>query len=140
MNLRGEKQMQFTNPHPTCEVKFFQQSFFICALLVLSVMRMSGAESLDQSIDYLLKYIANSKVVFIRNGTEYTPAQGVDHVKAKYAHFKKQIKTPEDFIQLCASKSLLSKKPYLVRLADGKEMRLDAWLTQALKAHQAGAE
>ena len=132
--------MQFTNPHPIYDVKFFRQSLFIGALLVLSTMRMSGAETLDQSIDYLLKYIANSKVVFIRNGTEYTPTQGVDHVKAKYAHFKNEIKTPQDFIRLCASQSLLSKKPYLVRLADGKEMRLDAWLTQALKAHQAEAE
>lgn len=32
---------------------------------------------------------------------------------------------------------LLSGKPYLVRMPDGKEMHLDAWLTEALQAHRA---
>jgi hypothetical protein len=98
---------------------------------------MRAAESLNQTIDYLLQYVANSKAVFIRNGTEHTPAQALDHIKAKYAHFKNEIKTPEDFIRLSASKSLLSGKPYLVRTPDGKEMRLDAWLTKALEEHRA---
>jgi phosphatidylserine/phosphatidylglycerophosphate/cardiolipin synthase-like enzyme len=56
----------------------------------------------------------------------------VNHIKAKYEHFKSEIKTPEDFIHLSARKSLLTSHPYLVRTADGKEMPLDAWLTAAL--------
>jgi hypothetical protein len=52
---------------------------------------------------------------------------------------KPDIKTPEDFIRLSASKSLLSGKPYLVRTSDGKETRLDEWLTEALEAHRAAA-
>ena len=86
---------------------------------------------------YLLQYVANSKAVFIRNGSEHTPAEAVDHIKAKYAHFKGEIKTPEDFIRLSASKSLLSGKPYLVRESNGKEIRLGTWLNEALKAHRA---
>jgi hypothetical protein len=42
----------------------------------------------------------------------------------------------EDFIRLAASKSLLTGQPYVVRTRDGKEMHLDAWLTEALNAHR----
>jgi hypothetical protein len=94
-------------------------------------------ESLEQSIDYLLDYIAKSDATFIRNRQSHSPAEAVAHIKAKYEHFKNEIRTPEDFIRLAASKSLLTGKPYLVRAPDGKEMHLDEWLTAALKAHHA---
>jgi hypothetical protein len=54
----------------------------------------------------------------------------------KYEHFKAQIKTPEDFIRLAATKSLLTGQPYLVRTRDGKEMPLNTWLTDALREHR----
>jgi hypothetical protein len=100
--------------------------------------RAAPEEKLDDRISYLLNYVATSKATFIRNGTTHTPAEAAAHIKAKYDHFKPQIKTPEDFIRLCASKSLLSGKPYLVRTPEGKETQLDAWLTDALRAHRAG--
>lgn len=118
-------------------MKFLRQPFFVVTLLLLWIAPANAAESLDQTIGYLLQYIANSKAVFIRNGSEHTPTEAVDHIKAKYAHFKSDIKTPEDFIRLSASKSLLSGKPYLVRESNGKEMRMDTWLNEALKAHRA---
>ena len=129
--------MRFTGVRRIYAVKLFRQSFFVLALLFLFTPRTRAAESLEQTIDYLLQYVADSKASFIRNGSEHTPAEAVDHIKAKYNHFKKQIKTPEDFIRLCASKSLLSGKPYLVRTPAGKEMRLDTWLLDVLKAHRA---
>jgi hypothetical protein len=95
------------------------------------------AESVDQTIDYLIQYVAKSNDTFIRNGTTHTPAEAVTHIKAKYEHFRKEIKSPEDFIRLAASKSLLTGKPYLVRASDGKEMPLDAWLTDALQKYRA---
>ena len=115
-----------------------QSRHFIIALLFfgLSISHLWPAESLDESIKYLFDYIANSHAVFIRNGQTYSPQQAVEHIKAKYEHFKSEIKTPEDFIRLSASKSLLSGQPYRVRTAEGKEMRLDAWLMAALKARE----
>ena len=95
-----------------------------------------AAESLAQTIDYLIDYVGTSKATFIRNGQSHTPAEAVAHIRAKYDHFKSDIKTPEDFIRLAASKSLLTGKPYLVRTPDGKEMRLDVWLTEALKQYR----
>jgi hypothetical protein len=105
--------------------------------LSMSAEQMVAAESLDDSIKFLLDYVAKSDVTFIRNGQTHTPGEAANHIKAKYEHFKSEIKTPEDFIRLSASKSLLTGQPYLVRISDGKETRLDEWLTQALKQHRA---
>jgi hypothetical protein len=117
-------------------MKFFLTPFlFIVAFMAFARPAMAE-ESLEQTINYLIGYVADAKVTFIRNGATHTPAEGVQHIKAKYAHFKNEIKTPEDFIRLSASKSLLTGKPYLVRFPDGKEMPLDAWLTDALRRHR----
>ncbi|MEY2542556.1 MAG: hypothetical protein QOE81_17 [Verrucomicrobiota bacterium] len=104
----------------------------------MSAGQIRAAESVDDSIKFLLDYVAKSDATFLRNGQKHTPQEAANHIKAKYEHFKKEIKTPEDFIRLSASKSLLTGQPYLVRTADGKEMHLDAWLTDALKKHRGG--
>ena len=116
-----------------------------CARLVVALIFLSmsagqilAAESLDDTIKFLLDYVAKSDATFIRNGQAHSPQEAVNHIKAKYEHFKNEIKTPEDFIRLSASKSLLTGQPYLVRTPDGKGTRLDEWLTAALKQYRAG--
>jgi len=107
------------------------------AILIVTLAGQTfAAESLEQTINYLIDHVAKSNGTFIRNGVSHTPVEAVKHIKAKYEHFKNQIKTPEDFIRLSASKSLLTGKPYVVRTPDGKEMRLDVWLTEALKQYR----
>jgi hypothetical protein len=105
-------------------------------LIVTFAGQTFATESLEQTVNYLIDHVAKSNATFIRNGASHTPAEAVAHIKAKYEHFKSEIKTPEDFIRLSASKSLLTGKPYLVRTPDGKEMRLDAWLSEALKQYR----
>ena len=105
--------------------------------LSISTGQIFATDSLDESIKFLLDYVAKSDATFIRNGQAHAPQEAVNHIKAKYVHFKNEIKTPEDFIRLSASKSLLTGQPYLVRTSDGKETRLDEWLAQALKQHHA---
>lgn len=117
-------------------MKLYTKALLILLLSAWVAAPLRATESLDQTIRYLFDYVAHSNATFIRNGSSHTPAEAADHIRAKYEHFKDQIKTPQDFIRLSASKSLLSGKPYLVRTADGKEMRLDEWLTDALKAHR----
>ena len=106
-------------------------------LFVFTLTNASG-ESLEQTVDYLLGYVAKSDATFIRNGQTHTSQEAASHIKAKYEHFKNEIKTPEDFIRLSASKSLLSGRPYLVRTKDGKETQLSTWLSDALKKHRGG--
>jgi hypothetical protein len=108
------------------------------ALVSAVAAQTFAAESLAQTVDYLLDYVGKSNATFIRNGVSHTPAEALAHIKAKYEHFKPQIKTPEDFIRLSASKSLLTGQPYLVHPPGGKEMHLDVWLTEALRKYRAG--
>lgn len=111
----------------------------LVALMALTVVSsVQAGESLEQTINFLLNHIATAHAIFIRNGSEHTPAEARAHVQAKYDHFKDRIKTPEDFIELAATKSLLSGKPYLVRPEGGKEQPLSDWLRAALAAHRAG--
>src|SRR5947207_9211000 len=118
-------------------MKIFSHGLLAVALLFAVSNKTVADESLEQTIDYLLAYVAKSGATFIRNGQSHTPDEAVAHIKAKYEHFKAKIKTPEDFIRLSASKSLLSGQPYLVRTVEGKEMRLDVWLTEALRKRRA---
>ena len=115
-------------------------------LVLISVLALSGSplfaradathEDLNETIRYLLNFVADSDCAFIRNGRSYTPKEAVEHIEAKYEYFKKEIKTPEDFIRLAASKSLFSGRPYLVRTQDGKEMKAADWLGKALNDYR----
>jgi hypothetical protein len=118
-------------------VVYSTRFLFVLALVVRFGGQTFADEPLEQTIAYLVNYVGNSNATFIRNGEAHTAAEAVVHIKAKYEHFKTKIKTPEDFIRFAASKSLLTGKPYLVRKPDGKEMHLDAWLTEALRQHRA---
>ncbi len=110
----------------------------VAALALVFVQNLQAGESLDETIKFLLNHIATADAEFVRNGSSHTPAEAREHVNAKYEHFKDQIKTPEDFIRLSASKSLLTGKPYLVKPKGGKEQTLSNWLTEALREHRAG--
>src|SRR5438067_6264384 len=105
-------------------------------LAICSAVPARAAESLEQTIAFLLHRIETADATFLRNGQTHTAKEAVEHVRAKYERFKGQIKTPEDFIRLAATKSLLTGQPYLVRSRDGKEMPLNAWLSNALREHR----
>jgi hypothetical protein len=57
-------------------------------------------------------------------------------MRRKYNYFKDEIKTPEDFVRLCASKSLRSGRAYMLRLADGNLLRCDQWLLSQLSRYR----
>jgi hypothetical protein len=91
----------------------------------------SQKESPEKVIAYLIDQVAKSRLTFTRNGIEYSSQEAADHIRNKYEYFKSQIETPEDFIHVCASKSLESGKPYLVATAQGK-VAVEKWLGQIL--------
>ena len=84
-------------------------------------------------IDELISYVGTSGVRFIRNGTEYSGAEGAQHLRYKLAKAGDRVKTTEDFIAGIASTSFISGKPYLVKFADGHTQPTGEWL----KAHLA---
>lgn len=90
----------------------------------------------DDTVAYLLAFVAKSDCTFIRNGKSYTGERASDHLNSKYRYFKNRIATPEDFIRLAATKSMLSGQPYMIRTKEGKELRSDEWLKQILEEYR----
>jgi hypothetical protein len=67
-------------------------------------------------VDGLLSTLASRRdLIFIRNGQEYDAAQAVAHLKRKLRQAGSKITTAEEFVDLLASESSISGKPYLVR-------------------------
>ncbi len=93
-------------------------------------------EDLEATIAHLLEFVSTSDVVFIRNGKEHSAEDAAKHIEKKYNHYKKKIKTPEDFIERSATKSMMSGKLYQVRLKDGTVITNKDWLTAALERYR----
>ncbi|UCB48884.1 MAG: DUF5329 family protein [Deltaproteobacteria bacterium] len=93
-------------------------------------------QDLESTITYLLAHVKNADVVFIRKNREYTPDEAAAHMQRKYEHFKDQIKTPEDFVLLAGTKSLMTGKAYHVRMKDGQTMLMQNWLEEALEKYR----
>ena len=108
----------------------------LISLSPVSAETATGTEDLSETIQYLLEFVKSSECRFYRNDKEHTAGETVAHMKRKYAHFKEKIKTPEDFIRLTATKSLISGKRYYVILKDGKKLASEAWLLQALEHYR----
>ena len=106
-------------------------SIFICMLTAAIALALDSQTKAE--INGLISYVGTSGVRFIRNGTEYSAAEGAQHLRDKLARAGNRVKTTEDFINGIASKSYLSGKPYLVKFADGHTQPTGEWL----KAHLA---
>jgi hypothetical protein len=104
--------------------------------ITLNISDVNGSEDVDKVIKYLLDYVRKSDVIFIRNGKEHNPQAAAEHMERKLEHFRDEIETPEDFIRLTGTKSILSGKPYLVRFLDGEEIRSKEWLEKALEQYR----
>jgi hypothetical protein len=119
------------------DVRGWLGTIIIVLSAALGSQALAGVSEQTQSeIDYLLDYVAQANCVFIRNGKEYDAERAVKHMRKKYEHFQDEIVTVDDFIALAATKSLLSGKPYWVRLVDGTELKSADWLHAAVKDYR----
>ena len=81
-------------------------------------------------IDLLLGRLQASGCQFNRNGTWYSAAAARDHLlrKLEYLEDKTTIQSTEQFVELAATKSSISGKPYLVRCGSAAPVESRAWL------------
>jgi hypothetical protein len=101
-------------------------------LFLPSIASAATDDMLARTINHLLAYVEASNCVFTRNGKEHNSIEAAKHLKAKYDYFMFNIKTPEEFIEKAASKSILGGQPYWVRCADHPPIPSAEWLTQEL--------
>jgi hypothetical protein len=113
------------------------------ALLALASPALAGPDGqpspTDQAeIDFLLQTVESSGHTFIRNGKEHDGQEAAGHMRRKFEHYrdKGEIRSADDFIRLAGTGSLISGRPYEVRLEDGSEIRTSVWLKQALARYR----
>ena len=107
-------------------------SIALFTLLLTASIALALEPGAKEEIDGLIACVRTSDVRFIRNGTEYSAAEGADHLRDKLGKAGGRVKTAEDFITGIASKSYLSGKPYMVKFPDGRTRPTGEWLKAQL--------
>ena len=109
-------------------------------LLLSLLLLLSCATSLlareqpqQHRIDFLLRAIGSMQGgAFIRNGSEYDGKAAEAHLRQKLDYGGERLKTAEQFVQYCATKSSMSGKTYQIRLPDGRTVDSGPWLLAQL--------
>lgn len=118
-------------------------------VLMLSLVLTAGSPPLPAAtvhpvtdeIEALLAYVQHlDGAVFIRNGGEHTPAEAAAHLRMKWEKQAAKVRTAEDFIALCGTKSLTSGERYRIRFKDGAARDSAAVLTERLRKLRRGPQ
>jgi hypothetical protein len=107
-------------------------SLFAAVAILVANPSIATNDGLDDTVQILLTRVSESGYVFIRNGKEHDARDAAKHMRRKYQHFEDEIETPEQFIELAATKSLMTGRRYRIRLPDGTEMDTSDWLLDEL--------
>lgn len=85
-------------------------------------------------IDAMLERLESSGCRFQRNGRWHDGARAREHLLDKLAYIEKRgtLQNAEQFIELAASRSSLSGRPYQVRCATQAPVPSGQWLTEQL--------
>ncbi|MEX2962464.1 DUF5329 family protein [Microbulbifer sp. TYP-18] len=106
-------------------------------LLLMGLFSLSPAclssEVVKQEISYLLSFVSSSNCLFIRNGKSHAAEEAAKHIQRKYNHFKAEIDSTEEFIELSATKSVFTGKPYFTQCyGQGGRQLTSSWLLREL--------
>ena len=109
----------------------------IIAVLILCPGVVSARDNSEtKKIEFLISSVENIKgAKFIRNGSEYTGKEAAEHLRMKLNNAGNRIRTADDFIRLCASKSYISGKPYMIRTSGGKTITSEEYFREKLKVY-----
>lgn len=123
------------------------KSIAFTSLLVGSVLasKTEASSSLKQAemkqilsekakIELLIKSISDLKgATFIRNGSSHTAKEAAEHLKKKWEYAEGDIHSASQFIEKLASKSSMTGKAYVIKLADGTNILAKDFLLKELK-------
>jgi hypothetical protein len=92
-------------------------------------------------VDALLSKLEASGCQFSRNGTWYSSAEARSHLlrKLTYLEGRGAVQTAEQFIELAASRSSSSGKPYHVKCGTEAAVESRLWLSKQLAVMRASA-
>lgn len=89
--------------------------------LLIPAIAFAAPMNEQQKIDELIHSIeVLPGAQFIRNGSAYNGHAAAEHLQTKRHYAGSRIKTADQFITYCATKSSMSDKPYQIRFSNGK--------------------
>ena len=100
------------------------------ALLLSILLPLSATgQNAPSEINQLFRALEASGCSFNRNGSWYNASEASAHLHRKYDYLAKKglAKSAESFIDLAASKSSMSGKPYLVRCGTAAPVESRSW-------------
>lgn len=98
------------------------------------VSAQAPATATTREIEQLFSALEQSNCQFYRNGSWYTAQKASAHLRRKYDYLLRRggITSTESFIDLAASKSSMSGKPYLVKCGNGAPTESKDWFSKKL--------
>jgi hypothetical protein len=108
----------------------------LVVLVLLLVVRAYAQDSREAAkIRYLLESVEGLEgAKFIRNGKAYDARSASNHLRLKLKNAGDRVRTAEDFIKFCGSKSSMTGVPYLIKLADGTTVKAEEFFRKKLMA------
>lgn len=99
----------------------------------------SSPNTTDEEIRHLLDAVERSQCTFIRNEREYPAVEARAHIEMKYNHVRRRVASAEDFIELAASKSSITGRPYFVDCRNEPRQKARDWLLRRLRELRDGS-
>jgi hypothetical protein len=120
------------------------KTVFVAAIVILALcssLVFALGQTENEKIQYLISSVEKLEgAKFTRNGTVHSGKEAASHLRMKLQKAGDKVKTAEDFIRLCASKSYVSGNPYTIRLADGKTIKAGVYFRDKLKKYNSGVK
>lgn len=113
--------------------------FVFIALFAFVAIAQDNIEK--KKIEFLISSVQNLKgAKFIRNGSEHDCVEAAKHLRLKLEKAGNRVKTADDFIRLCASKSYITGTPYIIKFPDGKTITAEKYLREKLKEYNSSVK
>lgn len=119
---------------PAQSVAAWLALLLLACAATLTPARAQAAPSENERIAFLIASVQELKdAKFIRNGSAHDAQAAADHLRMKLREAGARVRTADDFIRLCASRSFLTGEPYRIRFADGTLVTSEAFLRGKLR-------
>ncbi len=114
-------------------MKRYIPALFIILILMVVVNAYARDSREAAKIQHLIASVeALEGATFIRNGKAYDARSASNHLRLKLKNAGDRVKTAEDFIKYCGSKSSMTGVPYLIKFADGTTVKAEIFFRKKL--------
>jgi len=104
--------------------------------LIVTAPALSNDSVMLSEIKHLLEYVKQTDCQFERNGKSYNGNEATGHIKKKYDYHINDIDSAEKFIELSATKSMMSGIFYMIVCKDKPKIKSRDWLLQELTIYR----